>query len=188
MDNSFAFSEVVRKLANIIRLGKIAEIDGDQVRVEIGRVKTGWLPIVSNAGNTSLWLPISEGEQVAVFAPYGEMAQAFVLRSIHYNTYKIPENVNNLSLTTDKNVKFSSPEKYEASFSKGLKFICEKCVISLDDHGITLKVGNSTISLSENSISLSNGASSIDISASSISLSSGSITTNPPVCKCNGGM
>ena len=130
MDNSFAFSEVVRKLANIIRLGKIAEIDGDQVRVEIGRVKTGWLPIVSNAGNTSLWLPISEGEQVAVFAPYGEMAQAFVLRSIHYNTYKIPENVNNLSLTTDKNVKFSSPEKYEASFSKGLKFISEKCVIT----------------------------------------------------------
>lgn len=188
MDNSFAFSEVVRKLANIIRLGKIAEIDGDQVRVEIGRVKTGWLPIVSNAGNTSLWLPISEGEQVAVFSPYGEMAQAFVLRSIHYNTYKVPENVNNLSLTTDKNVKFSSPEKYEASFSKGLKFVCEKCVISLDDHGITLKVGNSTISLGENSISLSNGASNIDISESNISLSSGSITTNPPVCKCSGGM
>ena len=188
MDNSFAFSEVVRKLANIIRLGKIAEIDGDQVRVEIGRVKTGWLPIVSSAGNTSLWLPISEGEQVAVFAPYGEMAQAFVLRSIHYNTYKIPENVNNLSLTTNKNVKFSSPEKYEASFSKGLKFICDKCVISLDDHGITLKVGNSTISLGENSINLSNGASSIDISESNISLSSGSITTNPPVCKCSGGM
>ncbi len=186
MDNSFAFSEVVRKLANIIRLGKIAEINGDQVRVEIGRVKTGWLPIVSNAGNTSLWLPISEGEQVAVFAPYGEMAQAFVLRSIHYNTYKVPENVNNLSLTTDKNVKFSSPEKYEASFSKGLKFICDKCVISLDDQGITLKVGNSMISLGENSINLSNGASSIDISESNISLNSGSISTTPPVCLCTG--
>jgi len=186
MDNSFAFSEVVRKLANIIRLGKIAEINGDQVRVEIGRVKTGWLPIVSNAGNTSLWLPISEGEQVAVFAPYGEMAQAFVLRSIHYNTYEVPENVNNLSLTTDKNVKLTSSERYESSFSKGLKFICDKCVISLDDHGITLKVGNSTISLGKNSINLSNGASSIDISESNISLNSGNISTTPPVCLCTG--
>ena len=173
-------------MANIIRLGRIAEIDGDQVRVEIGRVKTGWLPIVSNAGNTSLWLPISEGEQVVVFAPYGEMAQAFVLRSIHYNTYKVPENVNNLSLTTDKNVKLTGSEKYEASFSKGFKFVCDKCVISLDDHGITLKVGNSMISLGENSISLSNGASSIDISESNISLNSGSISTTPPICRCTG--
>ena len=108
MDNSFVFSEVVRKLANIIRLGKIAEIDGDQVRVEIGRVKTGWLPIVSNAGNTSLWLPISEGEQVAVFAPYGEMAQAFVLRSIHYNTYKVPENVKGTQSVPPKSISLVS--------------------------------------------------------------------------------
>ncbi len=46
MIESFAFSEVVRKLANLIRLGKIAEIDEAQVKVQIGRVITGWLPII----------------------------------------------------------------------------------------------------------------------------------------------
>ena len=187
MDNSFAFSEVVRKLANIIRLGKIKEIDGDQVRVEIGRATTGWLPIISNAGNTSLWLPISVGEQVAVFAPYGEMAQAFVLRSIHYNTYKVPENVNNLSLTTNKNVKLNGEGIYESEFSKGLKFVCDKCVIELNSDGIMIKVGNSTIQMGADSIKLFSGNSSIDISDGNISLSSGSITTNPPICKCTGG-
>lgn len=85
MIDSFAFSEVVRKLANLIRLGKVADIDGAQVKVQIGRVTTGWLPIMSTAGETTSWTPITKGEQVAVFAPYGEFAQAFVLRSIHYN-------------------------------------------------------------------------------------------------------
>lgn len=187
MVDGFAFSEVVRKLANLIRIGKIAEIDGANVKVKIGKVTTGWLPIISTAGETVIWNPISKDEQVAVFFPYGEMAQGFVLRSIHYNNYKVPENADHLSLMTNKNVKLNGSEKYESAFSKGFKFVCDKCVISLEDHGIALKVGNSTISLGENSISLSNGSSSIDISNSNISLSSGSITTNPPVCKCSGG-
>lgn len=188
MVDGFAFSEVVRKLANLIRIGKIVDIDGANVKVKIGKVITGWLPIISTAGETVIWNPISKDEQVAVFFPYGETAQGFVLRSIHYNNYKNPGNVNNLSLTTNKNVKLNGSEKYESSFSKGFKFVCDKCAISLDDHGITLKVGNSTISLDENSISLSNGSSSIDISKLNISLSSGSITTNPPICKCLGGL
>ncbi|MCR4623232.1 MAG: hypothetical protein K5780_01045 [Alphaproteobacteria bacterium] len=62
MIESFAFSEVVRKLANLIRIGKISEIDGAQVKVKIGRVTTGWLPIVSTAGETTVWTPISKGE------------------------------------------------------------------------------------------------------------------------------
>ena len=103
MIESFAFSEVVRKLANLIRIGKIAEIDGAQVKVQIGRVITGWLPIISSAGETTSWTPISKGEQVVVFSPFGEFAQAFVLRSIHYNNYKAPNDKNSVSLKTIKN-------------------------------------------------------------------------------------
>jgi hypothetical protein len=40
VNESFAFSDLCRRVANLIRIGKIAEIDGAQVKVVIGKVKT----------------------------------------------------------------------------------------------------------------------------------------------------
>lgn len=204
MIEGFAFSEVVRKLANIIRLGKITEVNGNQVKVQIGRVKTGWLPIVSNAGNTSVWLPISEGEQVAVFSPYGESAQAFVLRSIDYNNFPAPNNKNSTIFSSDKAVEVKSDENGSVAFDKGLIFAVGENTIELSKNNIKINSGSSRIELSGNNlilsagdavlsvsgdgISLSFGSSTIDISSGNISLNSGSITTNPPVCKCSGGL
>ena len=145
MIESFAFSEVVRKLANLIRIGKIAEIDGAQVKVQIGRVTTGWLPIVSTAGETTAWTPISNGEQVVVFSPYGESAQAFVLRSIHYNDYKAPDNQNIVAVNTNKAMEVKSEETGSVSFDKKLTFA----------------VGESTIELSKNNIKINSGCSRI---------------------------
>lgn len=204
MIESFAFSEVVRKLANLIRIGKIAEIDGAQVKVQIGRVTTGWLPIVSTAGETIAWTPISKGEQVAVFSPYGESAQAFVLRSIHYNAYKAPDNQNIVAVNTNKAMEVKSEETGSVSFDKKLTFTVGESTIELSKNNIKINSGCSRIELSENNlilsagdavlavsgdgISLSLGSSSIDIGSGNISLNSGSITTNPPVCKCSGGL
>jgi hypothetical protein len=83
MNESFAFSDLFRRVANLIRIGKIAEANGAQVKVQIGKVKTNWLPIVSTAGDTNCWIPNTAGEQVAVISPYGKIAQSFVIRSIH---------------------------------------------------------------------------------------------------------
>ena len=204
MTESFAFSEVVRKLANLIRLGKIAEIDGAQVKVQIGRVTTGWLPTVSTAGETISWTPISKGEQVVVFSPFGESAQAFVLRSIHYNTYKAPENQNVVTFDTNKAVEIKSEESGSVSFDKELVFSVGESTIQLSKNNIKINSGCSRIELSENNlilsagdavlsvsgdgISLSFGSSTIDIGSGDISINSGTITTNPPVCKCSGGL
>lgn len=199
MDNGFAFSEVVRKLANLIRIGKVSEINGDEVKVQIGRVTTGWLPIISMAGKTSCWIPISEGEQVIVFSPYGESAQGFVLRSMHYDTYEIPENTGNIDIKTPSLIKI----KGESGFAKDFCVKVGSATVSLSKNSITIRNGNNTISLSDNAItlstgsssitignniSLSNGGSSINMSGSNISLSSGSISTSPPVCMCSGGV
>lgn len=200
MDNNFAFSEVVRKLSNIIRLGKISEIDGRNVKIKIGRVTTGWLPIVSTAGKTSAWTPISKGEQVAVFAPYGEFAQAFVLRSIHYNDYPTPEDKNNVSFSTDSNIQVKSDKKLSAQTNDGFEFICNNnnlkinketieiscgsSKINISNNKITLSVGNASLEVSDSGIKLNYGASSINVDSSVIALASGDITTSPPVCKC----
>ncbi len=204
MIESFAFSEVVRKLANLIRLGKIAEIDEAQVKVQIGRVITGWLPIISTAGETTSWTPISKGEQVVVFSPFGESAQAFVLRSIHYNNYKAPNDKNSVSLKTKSDIKVEGDQKFSASTKNGFEFSSGNTNFKISDETIELFSANAHINMSSDSISLSNGnanikisssgiqlncgSSSIDVSGGNISLNSGSITTNPPLCKCLGGL
>ena len=199
MDNGFAFSEVVRKLANLIRIGKVSEINGDRVKVQIGRVTTGWLPIISTAGKTSCWIPISEGEQVIVFFPYGESALGFVLRAIHYNEYKIPEDTQNIDIKTSFPIKIKGENKFNGEFAEDFSVKVGSATVNLGKNSIQIKNGSSAISLSDNSItlqagsssitiggniSLSNGGSSINLSSGNISLSSGSITTNPPVCRC----
>ena len=203
MIESFAFSEVVRKLANLIRIGKIAEIDGAQVKVQIGRVTTGWLPIVSTAGETTSWTPISKGEQVVVFSPFGESAQAFVLRSIHYNNFSAPDDKNSVSLKAKANIKVDSDQKISANSKNDFEFSTDDTKfkitngtielssadahISMSSGSITLSIGNAQIQISSSGIQLNCGSSSIDIGSGNISLSSGSITTNPSVCKCSGG-
>ena len=172
MVDGFAFSEVVRKLANLIRIGKVAEIDGSTVRVQIGRVRTGWLPIVSCAGENLIWLPVSRGEQVAVFAPFGEFAQAFVLRSIHYNNFPAPTEQNTISVNAKSDVKVAGDGKCKITFQNGFE----------------IRVGNASLKISDSKISLNCGSSSIDISEDSIVINSGSIITNPPICKCTGGI
>lgn len=203
MDNGFAFSEVVRKLANLIRIGKISEVRGNEVKVHIGRVTTGWLPIISTAGKTSSWIPITVGEQVAVFFPYGESAQGFVLRAIHYNKYKIPEDTQNVDIKTPFPIKIKGENGLSSEFTENFSVKVGSATINLSKNSIRIKNGSSSISLSDNSItlqtgsssvtiggniSLSNGGSSIDIGSAVISLVSGDITTSPPVCKCGGGM
>ena len=172
MVDGFAFSEVVRKLANLIRIGKVAEIDGSNVKVQIGRVTTGWLPIVSCAGENLIWLPVSKGEQVAVFAPFGEFAQAFVLRSIHYNNFPAPTEQNTISVNAKSDVKVAGDGKCNVAFQNGFE----------------IRVGNASLKMSDSKISINCGSSSIDISEDSVAINSGSIITNPPICKCTGGI
>jgi phage baseplate assembly protein V len=204
MNESFAFSDLCRRVANLIRIGKIAEINGVQVKVQIGKVKTNWLPIVSTAGDTGIWIPISVGEQVAVISPYGEMAQSFVIRSIHYNSFKAPENKNEISLKTKSDVKVESEGKLEALFKNSFELKANSTYIYVHDDNLKMKTGNAEISvadgqiilnaggasitLSSSGIQLNCGSSSIDLSDSNISLNSSSISTMPPICKCLGGL
>lgn len=211
MVDGFAFSEVVRKLANLIRIGKITEIDGANVKVKIGKVITGWLPIVSQAGDTGIWTPISLNEQVIVFSPYGESAQAFVLRSINYDNFKTPYNLSEFNFSTNSDVKIFGEQNCSVRFNSRLevdatdlelfsptsvsvvgygkiKMETTKASIELGHNSITLRNGSASINISDSGITLSCGSSTINLSNSNISLSSESISTNPPVCRCEGGL
>ena len=189
MNESFAFSDLCRRVANLIRIGKIAEVDGAQVKVQIGKVKTNWLPIVSTAGDTGVWIPISVGEQVAVISPYGEMAQSFVIRSIHYNKYAAPEKKDIIYMQTKSDVKAESDSKLEALFKKGFELKSGDTYIYVYENNVKVKSGNSEISVANGQISCNSGSSSIISENDQITLNAGgaSITLSSDGIQLNCG-
>jgi len=77
-------SELVRTIPNLIRTGKIAEINTDKVRVRLSpSLLTTWLQwIALRAGDVIDWCPPSIGEQVIVFSPNGDLTQGKVLAGL----------------------------------------------------------------------------------------------------------
>ncbi|TDY90292.1 UNVERIFIED_ORG: phage baseplate assembly protein V [Herbaspirillum seropedicae] len=77
-------SELVRTIPNLIRTGKIAEINADKVRVRLSpSLLTTWLQwIALRAGDVIDWCPPSVGEQVIVFSPNGDLTQGKVLAGL----------------------------------------------------------------------------------------------------------
>jgi phage baseplate assembly protein gpV len=82
----YHLAEMERRLANVVRLGTVKEVDPakGKVRVEIAKdpeglpVLTPWLKWSERAGKIKTWLPPSVGEQVKVIAPSGDLAQGWV--------------------------------------------------------------------------------------------------------------
>jgi len=87
-------ADQVRRLANLLRAGTVSEADYSKarVRVNIGKLATAWLPwLTHRAGPDSTWWAPEVGEQVMVFAPCGDLAQAVVLGAIYQNSFPAPE-------------------------------------------------------------------------------------------------
>ena len=145
LESNFAISELQRKLANIVRIGLVKEIDYEKakVRVQIGEFLTDWLPWITNrAGEDKTWLPLSIGEQVIVLSPLGELSLGIVLAGIYQQNYPAQESKKEISSLT---------------FADRTKLLYDKenhhLEISVADK-ITLKVGESKIEMTKNEIKL----------------------------------
>ena len=88
--NDMILGELQRLLANLIRVGKVVDLDesGPKVRVQIGDLKSNWLQCgAPRAGETrQTWMP-SVGEQVVVLAPFGDTAQGIVAFSLNQDAH-----------------------------------------------------------------------------------------------------
>lgn len=90
---SQALNDLDRRLANIIRIGVVTDLDaGDAlVKVDCGELDSEWIPWgAARAGTTRRWSPPSVGEQVLVFSPSGELADAVAGPSIYQNAHPAP--------------------------------------------------------------------------------------------------
>jgi len=90
---SFDVTELDRRLANLIRLGSIAQADyaAGKVRVNVGGLLTGWLPwLTDRAGTDRSWHAPEVGEQVLILSPSGELNQGVVLMGLFQAAHPQP--------------------------------------------------------------------------------------------------
>lgn len=145
LDHNFAIAELNRRLANIMRIGLVKEIDYKKARarIKVGEFLTDYLPwITYRAGEDRSWSPLSLDEQVMVLSPYGELSLGVVLPAIYQEKYPTPENKKEIS-----SVVFKDGTK--------LSYDQEKHHLKIDVvDKITLKVGESSIEMTKKGIKL----------------------------------
>ena len=87
------YSDLLRLLLNLIRIGTIAEMDCacQRVRVHVGNNLTAWRPWVTlRAGDAQSWWPPSIGEQVLLLSPEGDFDHAVVLPALFSDKFAAP--------------------------------------------------------------------------------------------------
>ncbi|RKU01959.1 phage baseplate assembly protein V [Burkholderia sp. Nafp2/4-1b] len=92
-------NDMQRQARNVVRKGAILAVDhaASRCRVTVGAtdddgLQTDWIPwLVPAAGTTREWLPPTEGEQVVLLAPMGDLAQAVVLRGLYSDAAPAPD-------------------------------------------------------------------------------------------------
>lgn len=94
---TFSLAELQRRMALMIRVGSVSDVDtsdpaAPRCIVENGGLVTDWLPwLAPRAGNDSeFWAP-EIGEQAVVFSPFGDQAQGIVLFGIPQDAFPAPE-------------------------------------------------------------------------------------------------
>ena len=96
-------AELARLIENLVRLGTIAEVDvaKARVRVKSGDITTAWLPWMAlRAGTSKEWDPPTEGEQVLLFSPSGQLTQGVALVGLFSEANPANGNVANLHRRT----------------------------------------------------------------------------------------
>lgn len=94
MDIQTQLADLARRVANMIRTGRVAEVDyaGPRVRVQSGDLLTEWLPWQTRrAGNTRTWDPPTVGEQVMILSPSGEPAAGIVIPALYCQDHPAPD-------------------------------------------------------------------------------------------------
>jgi phage baseplate assembly protein V len=116
LSDAYVLSDLDRRIANMIRKGRVTEVDlsARRAKVQIGQEDedtTDWIPwAVGMAGDDRSWRAPSVGEQVVVLSPGGDTDQGFIWGSLYQDDF--PANGSgarelNLSLHADTVLKIT---------------------------------------------------------------------------------
>lgn len=83
----------IRAISDHVRLGSVIETDlaGGLARVLVGDLETDWMAwLAPRAGATRVWSPPSDGEQVVVLAPDGDLGAGIILPGLFSDDHPAP--------------------------------------------------------------------------------------------------
>jgi phage baseplate assembly protein V len=157
MNDSFVFSEVARRLGNVVRFGTVAEIDHKKarIRVKIGKITTTWMPWLTTAGSVKIWNSPVVGEQVCVVAQDGDLAVSLAIPGIFCNKFAAPGNNQNT-------IRMEFSDDVSIEFNK-------------TNNEFTLEIRGAEVILGGDKFKVSIGASEIEMTPESIRISASSV-------------
>ncbi|MDX2109200.1 MAG: phage baseplate assembly protein V [Verrucomicrobiota bacterium] len=103
MSLAYEILELQRRMANMLRIGVIEEIDYTtaKARVRIGALLTDWLPWTTpRAGGDRDWMAPEIGDQVTILAPMGDLSQAYISQALYSVDHPANGNTVNIRRTT----------------------------------------------------------------------------------------
>lgn len=140
-------TEAERRLANLVVLGQVAELDAERarVRVKAGPILTAWLPFTTGrAGPDVTWHAPEPGEQVVLVAPGGDLNQAVVVGALYRQAYPAPADTADISRTRFKDGAVMEYDRerhhWHLSVPSGGKIVLEigPSKIEMSDSGIRI--------------------------------------------------
>ncbi len=86
--------DILRKLANLIRLGKVQAVASKRVQVKIGGLTRPIVWVSTRASKTKSWSPPGIGEQVMVLSPNGDLGAGVAVGGIFCDANDLPHEAN----------------------------------------------------------------------------------------------
>jgi len=180
-------AELDRRLANIVRVGTVVAfragaVDGSQipmVQVDLGDLTTDWLPVaMARAGGNGSYDTPEVGEQVLLFAPSGELANAYVMGSI-------PQ--------TSKPAKFTDQDKTGYAWADGAFQTYDRAghhyALDIPSAGdFTLHVGAATLVLKNGEITATIGSTTLKLEDGKSTLTTNELDVNSALSKFSGNV
>lgn len=159
-----ALPDLERRVANMVRVGTVMEVDlpGKRVRIRSGDIETAWVRWPAGRAGTGKrrWDPPEVGEQVAMVSPSGDMRQAIVLPGMYQDAHDAPS---------------ASGDKDHVTYGDGT-------VIEYDrgSHTLLADLGDAKILANRSKIELTIGSTKLTLTGSGSTLETPQLTVDAP--------
>ena len=134
-DQAYLLEEVIDRLNNLIRIGKICEVSEDgRVKVKTGDITTDWLDVIQKAGKSiQKYSPPTLSEAVVIVSPMGDLNQGMVIPGLFTKANPAPKNPDDRSVSQHEVHKYTKGSEHLTLSFKAGKLCIENQKSSLID-------------------------------------------------------
>jgi phage baseplate assembly protein V len=179
--------DLERRITRLIQFGTVKEVDypNKLVRVSIGKRDSAWLRFTTQrAGDDRTWWPPTEGEQVLVFAPNGNVLSAVIGDSLYQQEHDAPADKGTVRRTLMSD---GAEWLYDTEAKKLTINLPGDAEINIGGNANVTVSGDATFQVSGNATATVHGNAELDAGGNVSVVADGEATVDAPQIKMNGG-